>query len=324
MNIHQAMVAVMRDMTAVGKDSKNVQQGFNYRGIDAVYNALNPLLAKHGIFTTPEVLEKHREERVSTKDDGKGGSRQSVLAFTTLRVKYTFWSEDGSSVFCTVEGEGMDSGDKSSNKALAIAHKYALLQTFCVPTVEQVDPDSESHEVAPRRELKSRNGKKDTAYSQRIPEENPLVTQAQNLIDAATPEKRAELAERIKASDKFTQAEKTGLLGRIARKVDEDAFAAGDVAKQADAILQAAEKPAAEPESDGPVFVPDEQPRREEPPSEAVSPYVSMKSKILAAVTPAQRSRYQKQVESSEDFDADEKATLLALISKKSEPAGVA
>lgn len=141
MEIYTRMASVMAEIGAIGKDSRNQQQGFNYRSIDAVYNALNPLLAKHSIFTTPEVLDKTREERTN-----KNGT---VLAFTCLRMRYTFWAPDGTSVACVVEGEGMDSGDKSSNKAMAIAHKYALLQTFCIPTEDQKDPDAEVHEVAP-------------------------------------------------------------------------------------------------------------------------------------------------------------------------------
>ena len=144
--IYARMGAIMQDMVAIGKDSTNQQQGFKYRSIDSVYNALNPLLAKHGVFTVPEVLEKTRDERTN-----KNGT---VLAFTCLRMRYTFYAPDGSFVACVVEGEGMDSGDKSSNKAMAIAHKYALLQTFCIPTEEAKDPEGEAHEVAPdpRRE----------------------------------------------------------------------------------------------------------------------------------------------------------------------------
>ena len=142
MQIYKAMAGLMADLTAIGKDQKNQQQGFKYRGIDQVYNALHPLMAKHKIFTTPEVLVRDREERTNAKG--------TVLAFVTLRIKYTFWAEDGSSVSCTVEGEGMDSGDKASNQAMAIAHKYALLQTFCIPTEDMDDPDSQVHEIAPR------------------------------------------------------------------------------------------------------------------------------------------------------------------------------
>jgi hypothetical protein len=134
------MVLVMRDLEAIGKDKKNEQQGFKYRGIDDLYNAVHPILSKHGVFMTAEIVSKTREERIN-----KHGT---VLAFTCLRMRYRFVAEDGSEVCTEAEGEGMDSGDKSSNKAMAVAHKYALLQAFCIPTQDLDDPDAQVHEVA--------------------------------------------------------------------------------------------------------------------------------------------------------------------------------
>lgn len=134
------MVAILSDMNAIGKNSRNTSQGFDYRGIDDVYNAINPILAKHGVFMTAQVIEKSRDERTNQKG--------TVLAFTCLRMRYRFYSDDGSYVETEAEGEGMDSGDKSSNKAMAIAHKYALLQAFCIPTKDLDDPDAEAHHVA--------------------------------------------------------------------------------------------------------------------------------------------------------------------------------
>src|ERR1051326_3500664 len=140
--IHGKMAAILADMDAIGKNARNTQQNFNYRGIDDVYNAINPILAKHGVFMTAQVLSKTREERASKT----GG----VLAFTSLHMRYRFYAADGSFVETEAEGEGMDSGDKSSNKAMAVAHKYALLQAFCIPTKDLADPDAETHEVAPQ------------------------------------------------------------------------------------------------------------------------------------------------------------------------------
>lgn len=137
--IYPAMIAVMRRIGAIGKNQKNMQQKFNYRGIDDCYNALHAIMAEEGVFTTSEVLARERQERTN-----KNGT---VLAFVSAEIKYTFHAEDGSNVSTTVIGEGMDSGDKASNKAMAVAHKYALLQAFMVATDEQKDPDAESHEV---------------------------------------------------------------------------------------------------------------------------------------------------------------------------------
>lgn len=40
----------------------------------------------------------------------------------------------------------MDSGDKSSNKAMSVAFKYACFQALCIPTEEMKDPDGETPE----------------------------------------------------------------------------------------------------------------------------------------------------------------------------------
>ena len=137
--IYEAISNVMAEIGAVGKKSKNAQQGFMYRGIDAVMNAINPALVKNKVFVTPEVLEQTREERQTAK----GGT----LIYSICKVRYTFYTTDGSSVQAVVIGEGMDSGDKATNKAMSIAFKYACFQVFCIPTEEMVDPDAECHEV---------------------------------------------------------------------------------------------------------------------------------------------------------------------------------
>ena len=142
--IYERIAAIMKDVGAIGKNQTNKQQGFKYRGIDDAYNALQPLLAKHEVFTLPEVLEERSEERAS-----KSGG---VLIYRILKIQYTFYTVDGSSVCCIVVGEGMDSGDKAANKAMAVGHKYALLQTFCIPTEDMPDPDAETHEVAPKKQ----------------------------------------------------------------------------------------------------------------------------------------------------------------------------
>ena len=134
--IYELIGKAMADIGAIGKDSVNQQQKFRYRGIDAVMNALNPVLQKHGLFVIPEVLSQVREERATTN----GGT----LKYSILTVKYTMYAPDGSSVSAVVLGEGMDSGDKASNKAMSVAFKYAMFQLFCIPTEEMVDPDSET------------------------------------------------------------------------------------------------------------------------------------------------------------------------------------
>lgn len=141
MNIFEAINACMSDIGAVGKTSKNTTQGFMFRGIDAVMNAINPALVKNKVFVVPEIIEQTREERQNSKG--------TILIYSICKVRYTFYAEDGSHIEAVVIGEGMDTGDKATNKAMSIAFKYACFQVFCIPTEEMKDPDEESHEVAP-------------------------------------------------------------------------------------------------------------------------------------------------------------------------------
>ena len=108
--IYSAICGVMEDIGAVGKNDTNKQQGFKYRGIDSVMNALNPSMIKHKVFCTPEVMEQSREERTTAKG--------ATLIYSICRMRYRFFTTDGSYVDAVVVGEGMDSGDKADRKSV--------------------------------------------------------------------------------------------------------------------------------------------------------------------------------------------------------------
>ena len=141
-DIYQAITDIMSEGYAITKDKRNQKQGYVYRGIDDVMNTFQPLLAKHHVFVVPEVLERERQERATYKD----GKQSGTLLYSILTMRYTFYAEDGSSVSAVVIGEGMDSGDKASNKAMSVAFKYACFQVLCIPTEEMVDPDTDTPE----------------------------------------------------------------------------------------------------------------------------------------------------------------------------------
>lgn len=143
--IFLAISNVMEEVGAIGKNKRNKQgEGFMYRGVDDVMNALNPAMIKNKVFVSPEILEQIREER-TTKNGGN-------LIYSILKIKYTFYTDDGSNVSATVIGEAFDSGDKATNKSMSVAFKYACFQVFCIPTEEMREPDAEHHEVISKQE----------------------------------------------------------------------------------------------------------------------------------------------------------------------------
>ena len=145
LKVYEAIASVTKELSEKGisKDNKNMQQKYNFRGIDDIYNALSATLAKNKLCILPRIVKREVTERRTAK----GGT----LFYTTLTAEFDFVSaEDGSRHTIAVVGEAMDSADKATNKAMSAAYKYAMFQAFCIPTEGDNDADSTTHTVAAR------------------------------------------------------------------------------------------------------------------------------------------------------------------------------
>ena len=145
--VFTAIAAVMAELSREGitKDRRNSGQGggYNFRGIDDVYNVLEPIMIRHQMMMLPRATERSQEER-TTKAGG-------ALFYTTVKMDFVLaCAVDGSTHTITTYGEAMDSSDKSTNKAMSAAFKYAAFQAFCIPTEGDNDADSTTHEPAAR------------------------------------------------------------------------------------------------------------------------------------------------------------------------------
>jgi len=124
-----ADVTAKLSKSGISKGRKNQSQGYNFRGIDDLYNAVSSVISDARLCILPRVLSRVVTER----ETQKGG----VLFYVVLEVEFDFVSaEDGSRHEPPVRviGEAMDSGDKATNKAMSAAYKYACMQVFCIPT----------------------------------------------------------------------------------------------------------------------------------------------------------------------------------------------
>lgn len=133
--IHSCILSAMADIgkTGIAKLSKNKDQGYNFRGIEAAMNEMAPILIRNGIIVSPSYIDYNVYERES-KSGGK-------LRFVTVKGIFKFEAEDGSFVTGEAYGEGMDSSDKATSKAQSVAYRTALFQQFIVPTMA-IDPES--------------------------------------------------------------------------------------------------------------------------------------------------------------------------------------
>jgi type IV secretory pathway VirJ component len=145
MNVYECIAAVSADLAhdGIAKGRKNAQQGYNFRGVDDMYNALAMPLSRRGLVILPRTLSREVTERATQK----GGA----LFYVVVEVEFDFVSaKDGSKHTVKTYGEAMDSADKATNKAMSAAYKYAVMQAFCIPTEGDNDADATTHVVAAR------------------------------------------------------------------------------------------------------------------------------------------------------------------------------
>ncbi len=130
--IYAAMPKVMAAIGAVPKNKRNKAQGFDFRSYDDIYLAVRGAMADNNVFLTHRILEHEWGTR-----ETRNGSQPWLCA----KFEITFHHLDGSSVAVEVFGEASDFGDKAANKAMSMAMKYALIDTFLIPTGEERDTE---------------------------------------------------------------------------------------------------------------------------------------------------------------------------------------
>jgi hypothetical protein len=155
--IYTQMSKILAEIKGVEKDRKMEGSGpkYNYRSIDDVYNELHSILGTHGVFVAPEVVKADYSDVTS--------SNQKLQTVCRLLVKFTFYATDGSSVSMVTPGEGIDSYDKATNKAMSGAQKYALIQAFLIPTGEDTD-----HENSPKEKYAPPTAKKSISQAEAL------------------------------------------------------------------------------------------------------------------------------------------------------------
>jgi len=185
-SVYKAINAVQAELAKTGilKSRRNTQgSGYNFRGIDDVYNAIAPLLAQHGLCILPRILARTCDERQTQK----GGA----IFYVTVEAEFDLvCAEDGSKHTVRTFGEAMDMSDKATNKAMSAAYKYAAFQTFAIPTEADNDADAHTHELKARAPKHSAV-KNDPAVENAAPEErealNDIAMEAMGMVKDGKP-----------------------------------------------------------------------------------------------------------------------------------------
>ena len=206
--VYAAISAVMSEIGAEGILKGRRSQGgasFNFRGIDDVYNAMSPILCKHRLMILPRMISSDHEERISAAN--------KPVYWTYVTAEFDLvCADDGSLHTCRTFGEALDSSDKSTNKAMSAAFKYAAMQAFCIPTEGDNDADATTHEMG-----SARNADADFSPAQVVIAITKHLKASKNKagLDMAWKDTRADRA-KVKTADEGLHANLVGVFTKMA------------------------------------------------------------------------------------------------------------
>jgi len=143
-NIHEALHAIYNNVGYVQKQ-KGENLNYTFAGEGAFIRELRPAMIKHGVTISVSQMDSLVQEHYIT------GKYDTKMVRSTIHVAVKFTHVSGDSITVEAYGEGSDAGDKSLNKAMTDAYKYALRQTFMIETGD--DPDKEAEDTAPKKSV---------------------------------------------------------------------------------------------------------------------------------------------------------------------------
>ena len=147
MNIYEKMSAITAEIGVVEKNlNVKVNSNSSYKAVSErdVLDAVKPIEQKYRVYSYP-ANRKIVDRDVLTKETEYNGTitRTNTL-FMRVETVYRFVNIDKPDEFIetTVYGDGLDTGDKASGKAMTYADKYALMKAYKLSTGD--DPDKEA------------------------------------------------------------------------------------------------------------------------------------------------------------------------------------
>lgn len=147
MNIYEKLSAITAEIGVVEKNlNVKVSSNSSYKAVSErdVLDAVKPIEQKYRVYSYP-ANRKIIDRDVLTKETEYNGTitRTNTL-FMRVETVYRFVNIDKPDEFIetTVYGDGLDTGDKASGKAMTYADKYALMKAYKLSTGD--DPDKEA------------------------------------------------------------------------------------------------------------------------------------------------------------------------------------
>ena len=146
MNIYEKMSAIQSELQTV-KKNLSISMGKNsYKAVSErdVIDAVKPLEEKYRVYSYPIHRAIEESNTLESEKTYQGNTTKTISLFLRLSTDYAFVNLDkpNEQIVITTYGDGIDTGDKATGKAMTYADKYALMKAYKISTGD--DPGQEA------------------------------------------------------------------------------------------------------------------------------------------------------------------------------------
>lgn len=143
MNIFEKILKIQNELETVAKNLKVGDGKYSYNAVGEgdILKAVKPLEEKYGVMSYPTSRQVIESEVLETVKEYNGNTTTSTQKFMRIEITYRFVNIEKPDEFIeTISyGDGIDTMDKATGKAMTYADKYALMKMYKIQTGD--DPD---------------------------------------------------------------------------------------------------------------------------------------------------------------------------------------
>lgn len=147
LNIFEKLSCITAEIGVVEKNLKvKVNQNSSYKAVSErdVLDAVKPIEEKYRVYSYPATRQIVDRDTLVKESEYQGNVTRTNTLFMRVETVYRFVNIDDPEDYIetTTYGDGLDTGDKATGKAMTYADKYALMKAYKLSTGD--DPDKEA------------------------------------------------------------------------------------------------------------------------------------------------------------------------------------
>lgn len=147
LNIYERLSLITAEIGVVEKNLKvQVNKNSSYKAVSErdVLDAVKPIEEKYRVYSYPVVRNVIDRDTLVKESEYNGTITRTNTFFLRVETIYRFVNMDKPEEYIetTVYGDGLDTGDKATGKAMTYADKYALMKAYKISTGDDPDKDA--------------------------------------------------------------------------------------------------------------------------------------------------------------------------------------